>query len=253
MRSRKTHAALVACSLAVLVVAMVPALVWAEDLLGTVKSVDVRGRRFVLTTKSGDQDVVVRVNEWTPLGGDGKAFTDLAKLKPGTPVRVTNSVVASEVTLNPEKMTGPVSKSERSVLGEFWYNFRHNLFKPLLLFFYLGFVIVRAEGAVRDPLRGLPGPDDVPTPRHRLARRRGAGRHQVEHARPGPGVHVHGLRAQLRDRSDRLRDPPGGDASAGGRSGDGGGVLRLRTLPVPSSPASAFSQPRTSNTTPSCP
>jgi uncharacterized protein len=28
------------------------------------------------------------------------------------------------------------------VLGEFWYNFRHNLFKPLLLFFYLGFVIV---------------------------------------------------------------------------------------------------------------
>ena len=142
MKSRKTHAALVACALAVLVVAMVPTLVWAEDLLGTVKSVDVRGRRFVLTTKSGDQDVVVRVNEWTPLGGDGKAFTDLAKLKPGTPVRVTNSVVASEVTLNPEKMTGPVSKSERSVLGEFWYNFRHNLFKPLLLFFYLGFVIV---------------------------------------------------------------------------------------------------------------
>jgi uncharacterized protein len=26
-----------------------------------------------------------------------------------------------------------------SILAEFWYNFRHNLFKPLLLFFYLGF------------------------------------------------------------------------------------------------------------------
>jgi hypothetical protein len=28
-----------------------------------------------------------------------------------------------------------------SILGEFWYNFRHNLFKPLLLFFYLGFLL----------------------------------------------------------------------------------------------------------------
>jgi hypothetical protein len=28
----------------------------------------------------------------------------------------------------------------RSILGEFWHNFTHNLFKPLLLFFYLGFL-----------------------------------------------------------------------------------------------------------------
>jgi uncharacterized protein len=28
-----------------------------------------------------------------------------------------------------------------TVLLEFWENFRHNLFKPLLLFFYLGFLI----------------------------------------------------------------------------------------------------------------
>jgi hypothetical protein len=27
-----------------------------------------------------------------------------------------------------------------SILAEFWYNFRHNLFKPLLLFFYMGFL-----------------------------------------------------------------------------------------------------------------
>ncbi|WP_068422344.1 sodium-dependent bicarbonate transport family permease [Planctomyces sp. SH-PL62] len=27
------------------------------------------------------------------------------------------------------------------MLHEFWYNFRHNLFKPLLLFFYLGFLV----------------------------------------------------------------------------------------------------------------
>ena len=27
------------------------------------------------------------------------------------------------------------------MLHEFWHNFTHNLFKPLLLFFYLGFLI----------------------------------------------------------------------------------------------------------------
>ena len=142
MRVRKLFAALVSCGLALLVVAVVPTLAWAEDVQGTVKSVDVRGRRFVLTTKSGDQDVVVRVNEGTPLGGDGKTFKDLSALKPGTQVRVTNAIVASDVTINPEKASGSSAKPERSVLGEFWYNFRHNLFKPLLLFFYLGFVIV---------------------------------------------------------------------------------------------------------------
>ena len=142
MRTHKTLAALTACGLAALVVVVVPALVWAEDVQGTVKSVDVRGRRFVLTTKSGDQDVVVRVNEGTPLGGNGKKLNDLAALKPGTPVMVTNAIVASEVTINPEVTSGSSAASGRSVLGDFWYNFRHNLFKPLLLFFYLGFVMV---------------------------------------------------------------------------------------------------------------
>jgi hypothetical protein len=31
--------------------------------------------------------------------------------------------------------------SVQKMLSEFWYNFRHNLFKPLLLFFYMGFLI----------------------------------------------------------------------------------------------------------------
>lgn len=96
----------------------------------------------MLTTKSGDQDVVVRVNEGTPLGGNGKKLNDLAALKPGTHVKVTNAVVASEVTIDPEKSGEASAESGRTVFGEFWYNFRHNLFKPLLLFFYLGFVIV---------------------------------------------------------------------------------------------------------------
>lgn len=36
---------------------------------------------------------------------------------------------------------GGTADSQGSMLAEFWDNFRHNLFKPLLLFFYLGFLI----------------------------------------------------------------------------------------------------------------
>jgi len=32
-------------------------------------------------------------------------------------------------------------EGKHSILADFWYNFRHNLFKPLLLFFYMGFLI----------------------------------------------------------------------------------------------------------------
>jgi hypothetical protein len=130
----------VACGLAALVVAIVPVLAWAEDLLGTVKSVNVAGKTFVLTT--GDiekREVTVRVVDGTELKGEGgAAIRGLGALKPGTRVRVANAVVASKVAIEPDKAV----ESLRSPLAEFWYNFRHNLFKPLLLFFYLGFVIV---------------------------------------------------------------------------------------------------------------
>lgn len=67
MRRRRTYVTGVACGLAALAVVVVPALVWAEDVLGTIKSVDVPGRRFVLTPDASHQDVVVRVNEGTDL------------------------------------------------------------------------------------------------------------------------------------------------------------------------------------------
>lgn len=34
-----------------------------------------------------------------------------------------------------------INVTRHSLLAEFWENFRHNLFKPLLLFFYLGFLV----------------------------------------------------------------------------------------------------------------
>ncbi len=129
-----------ACGLAALVVAIVPVLAWAEDLLGTVKSVNLATKSFVLTTGDAEKhEVTVRVEEGTELKGEGgAAIEDLGALKPGKRVRVANSVVASKVAVEPEK----AAESNRTPLAEFWYNFRHNLFKPLLLFFYLGFVIV---------------------------------------------------------------------------------------------------------------
>ena len=35
----------------------------------------------------------------------------------------------------------PLGRPSSRFLGGFWHNFRHNLFKPLLLFFYLGFLV----------------------------------------------------------------------------------------------------------------
>jgi hypothetical protein len=139
MRMRRAHVAGVACGLAALVVAAIPALASADDVLGTVKSVDLPGSRFVLMSDSSHQDVVVRVNRATALERANGAI-NLSALKPGTRVRVANAIVASKITIESEGEAG--TKSGRSVLAEFWDNFRHNLFKPLLLFFYLGFVIV---------------------------------------------------------------------------------------------------------------
>jgi len=40
-------------------------------------------------------------------------------------------------TFNP----GMVGSEMHQILHEFWENFRHDLFKPLLLFFYMGFLV----------------------------------------------------------------------------------------------------------------
>lgn len=51
------------------------------------------------------------------------------------------STAAKDTESSPAKDAGDTPKEKRSILAEFWHNFTHNLFKPLLLFFYLGFLI----------------------------------------------------------------------------------------------------------------
>jgi hypothetical protein len=68
--------------------------------------------------------------------------SSLNDLKPG-----------DEITIYPdnEGKAVKVLASRKNILIEFWDNFRKNLFKPLLLFFYLGFIITLLKVAFEFP------------------------------------------------------------------------------------------------------
>jgi uncharacterized protein len=111
----------------------------AEDLKGKVVSVDRVNSRMVVHDEQSDRDVVVNFNNQTALSSSSSRLSNLKDVKPGAHISITDSITASTVTL--EEPATASSTSDRSILGDFWYNFRHNLFKPLLLFFYLGFLV----------------------------------------------------------------------------------------------------------------
>jgi uncharacterized protein len=124
--SRCAHAALVALLVAAPVIAAPEAI--ADEVQGTVKSVDKAGRKIVVTKDSDNEEMVVSL-----LGSrDSKLSIDT--LKEGARVKVQSAFVASSVSV---ERPAP----ELPLLDEFWENFRHNLFKPLLLFFYMGFLV----------------------------------------------------------------------------------------------------------------
>jgi hypothetical protein len=92
-------------------------------------------------------------DEPRPAGGEpGKA----AKSDPGAPAATTAVVAPARAPAAARALkakapgspaagtatdAGAAEKLHGSILAEFWDNFRHNLFKPLLLFFYLGFLL----------------------------------------------------------------------------------------------------------------
>jgi hypothetical protein len=75
----------------------------------------------------------VRADE--PKGADARAVA------PPKNVAVTSATAGKDPADHGPATAAAVHSPpvQRSILGEFWYNFTHNLFKPLLLFFYLGF------------------------------------------------------------------------------------------------------------------
>ena len=96
-----------------------------------------------------------------------------------------------------------VDVTRRSLIAQFWENFRHNLFKPLLLFFYMGFLVPMLKGRIRVPACDLSGVDHLSAGRDRMARGRGTRGAQVG-ARRAMGVHAHRVHHELRHRRSRL-------------------------------------------------
>jgi hypothetical protein len=112
----------------------------ADEVRGTVKSIDGGNSRMVVHDELGQRDVVVNFDKRTTLKLGENGAAKIEDLKPGTHVTISDTVIASKVAI--EGTMAPTEKVEsRSILAELWYNFRHNLFKPLLLFFYLGFLV----------------------------------------------------------------------------------------------------------------
>jgi uncharacterized protein len=108
----------------------------AAQIKGQIKSIDRGTSQMVVHDEETKSDVIVNLSALTNKNSSlGKKF-DVNDLKPGTKVVVNAGFVASNVSIDTSqpKVRGPL-------LEEFWHNFTHNLFKPLLLFFYLGFLV----------------------------------------------------------------------------------------------------------------
>ncbi len=104
----------------------------AQEIKGKVKSVDHAARKIVLNT-GPHKDVTVSIVEDASIAGAGKSL-QLSDVKEGDRITLSNAVIVSKITVQPPP-------PHRSMAEEFWHNFTHNLFKPLLLFFYMGFLV----------------------------------------------------------------------------------------------------------------
>ena len=93
---------------------------------------------MVVHDEKSQTDVTVSLSGLGKMQGLGKSKNvDMKDLKIGARVVVDNAFVAARVAAVEPESTGPPP----TLLEEFWDNFKHNLFKPLLLFFYLGFLV----------------------------------------------------------------------------------------------------------------
>lgn len=101
--------------------------------IGTIRSVD--DQHMVLTQEGTGQSLAIDLESTTKVEPTGTATADsVDDLQPGSRVIVLRNGGATA-----EKIV--VEHEPASILHEFWENFRHNLFKPLLLFFYMGFLV----------------------------------------------------------------------------------------------------------------
>jgi hypothetical protein len=105
------------------------------QVIGTVKSVSPVSKIIVLEDEASDRDVELRLSGRVTLvkAGGRSTSNNLVGLK-----------IGSHVIIMPDEGSGSrivVEAEPASMVLEFYENFRHNLFKPLLLFFFLGFIV----------------------------------------------------------------------------------------------------------------
>jgi uncharacterized protein len=109
----------------------------ADEIQGQIKSIDSATQTMVVHDEKTKTDVTVSFASIGKSKGLGKSQN--AALKVGTRVVVNNAVFASHVEIAPAESREHLPPP--SLLAEFWDNFKRNVFKPLLLFFYLGFLV----------------------------------------------------------------------------------------------------------------
>jgi hypothetical protein len=110
--------------------------VFADEIRGKIKSIDRTKGEIVVTDEKTEKDVTVSL---IALAKGLERNDSLKGLKEGSRVAVDNAIVAAKITLEDKKKADELPKM--TILQEFWHNFKNNLFKPLLLFFYLGFLV----------------------------------------------------------------------------------------------------------------
>src|SRR5262245_16890438 len=117
-----------AVSFAVAVLAVAAPLI-AGQIKGEIKSIDRASSQAVLHDEETNKDVTVNLAALAKSVSSrlGKGVDVFRNLRPGVKVVVNEGIVASSVEIDVSKPTvrGPI-------LQEFWRNFTHNLFKPLL-------------------------------------------------------------------------------------------------------------------------
>jgi len=109
----------------------------ADEIKGKIKSVDRARSQILIHDSANERDVLVNLPSGASLRSTADKRLLLKDVHEGATVVVSDSITASKVTVE----ISDASKPKRTMFQEFWYNFSHNLFKPLLLFFYLGFLV----------------------------------------------------------------------------------------------------------------
>jgi len=125
-----------AIAVGVVVWTTLPSVARSDELKGTVAGVDAEKGTLKVKEDETEKETDVHVGKEASIT-QGEEKKTLDGVPQGSHVVVNHKEgEATDVTVEPSS-----GEPTRSILAEFWHNFTHNLFKPLLLFFYLGFLI----------------------------------------------------------------------------------------------------------------